>query len=104
MMPTSKRDGHLGRDIVHFSRDGSDFCQDAMAYVEYCNSHPEAYRDVKLEGAKLGLAKQQQNNKGGGGGPPPHVVYKMHKHKVVRDIMEKAKKWQRETLSSSSST
>ncbi|KAL7553231.1 hypothetical protein ACHAWF_017314 [Thalassiosira exigua] len=89
-MGGNAKKGHLGRVIVHMSRDGSDFCENAAAFRDYCNAHPEAfkaYKNVKLQGAEL--ARENANN----GGMSPHFAYKMHKNKIQRDIVAKSLAW-----------
>lgn len=51
---------HLGRVILHISKNGSEFCTNAKIYVDYCNAYRAAFdadTSIKLEGANLGLAK-----------------------------------------------
>jgi len=99
--------GHLGRTVVHLSKPGSNFYGDAVAYVEFCNSDEgkesrSAYAEVKLEGLRLAVEKQQEqeqeqeserSNSGSPRHDSAHVHYKIHKHKVVSQVLEKAKQW-----------
>jgi len=84
--------GHLGHNMLHLAKDGSSCCDDALAFVEIVNAHPEAFEvcsSVKLEGAELGVAKNKDKEKKDDD-LSPQVLYKMHKDKVVEDVMEKA--------------
>jgi len=89
--------GHLGRVVLHITIPDSRFLRGARAFVDYCNSADgkeafDAYAAVKIEGAAL--AGEQSAPGKGQGKDPRHITYKMHKGRVVQQVLAEAKAWQ----------
>ena len=87
-------DGYLGRLIVHFCPYQSQFVHNSLCYVEYLKQNQDAfnrYRDVKIEGARM----QCDGNeiKADQSGMSAFRKYKMHKTKVVKELIEESKTW-----------
>eukprot|EP00550_Attheya_septentrionalis_P006517 CAMPEP_0198285162 /NCGR_PEP_ID=MMETSP1449-20131203/4474_1 /TAXON_ID=420275 /ORGANISM="Attheya septentrionalis, Strain CCMP2084" /LENGTH=231 /DNA_ID=CAMNT_0043982449 /DNA_START=132 /DNA_END=828 /DNA_ORIENTATION=+ len=77
--------GHLGRVVLHTVPEGSEFVRDMKAFVEYVNSHPDAfqrYNDVKVEGAVLMSQSSQEDGR--------LLGYKGKKADVCKEIMREA--------------
>lgn len=80
--------GHLGRVVLHTVPKGSEFVRDMQAFVEYVNTHPEAfqrYNDVKLESAMLMEESEKEDGR--------LIGYKQKKQKVCDDIKREAIEW-----------
>ena len=78
--------GHIGRAVLHIVPSGSRFIDNARSFVDYCNTHSEAfdaYANIKRKGALLGM---EANENG-------HRMYKMTKGKVVSQLLKEAKEW-----------
>merc|ERR1712216_209255 len=63
------------------------------AYVEFVEQDKESfdtYAKCKLDGWRLAKAASEAPP---GDGPSPYIQYKIHKSKVVEEIMAKAKAW-----------
>lgn len=86
--------GHLGRVVMHTVPEGSDFVSDMKAFVEYVNSHPDAfkqYNDVKLEGARFMASCPDEDGK--------LLGYKKKKKEVCDQVkMEAIEWWKTESL------
>mmetsp|Transcript_24591 Transcript_24591/g.52158 ORF Transcript_24591/g.52158 Transcript_24591/m.52158 type:complete len:289 (-) Transcript_24591:1962-2828(-) len=82
--------GHLGRFIIHTVPKGSKFAMHMRAFVEYVNSHPDAfqrYNDVKVEGARLSLAEGKPEDDG------KLISYKRKKEEVCNKVKAEAIEW-----------
>jgi len=97
-------DGYLGRLSVHSMHYQNPFIGNTLCFVEYLSQNKEAfnkYQDVKIEGARMqsaNLEKKEENastesSDAGPKKPSPFFQYKMHKHGVVKELVEECKKW-----------
>eukprot|EP00978_Attheya_sp_CCMP212_P027379 scaffold91682_cov72-Attheya_sp.AAC.1 len=80
--------GHLGRVVLHTVPEGAEFVRDMKAFVEYINSHPDAfqrYNDVKVEGAVLMSRSSQEDGR--------LLGYKGKKADVCNEIKREAIEW-----------
>lgn len=80
--------GHLGRVVLHTVPVGSDFCREMKAFVDYVNSHPDAferYNNVKLQGAILMSKSDQEEGR--------LLGYKQQKEDVCKAIKQEAIEW-----------
>jgi len=80
--------GHLGRIVLHTIPEGSEFRRDMKAFVEYVNTHPDAFRrynDAKMEGAKLMSQSSEEDGR--------LIGYKMKKAEVCNQIKKEAIEW-----------
>lgn len=80
--------GHLGRVVLHTVPEGSDFVRDMKAFVEYVNSHPDAfqrYNNVKVEGAMLMSKSSEEEGR--------LIGYKKKKSNVCNEIKREAIEW-----------
>ena len=81
--------GHLGRIVLHTVPEGDAFVHEMRVFVEYVNTHPDAfkrYNDVKLESALL-LSKGDPEEDG------KLLAYKHRKEKVCNEVKEEAIAW-----------
>jgi len=80
--------GHLGRVVLHTVPEGSEFVRDMKAFVEYVNTHSDAfqrYNDVKVEGAVLMSRSSNEDGR--------LLGYKGKKAAVCNEIKREAIDW-----------
>ena len=89
--------GTLGRCVLHIVPTGCDFVENALSFVAYLTSNPDAhaaYAKVKLEGARLAIAAGDEAEGGSDTEKRDrHKEYKMHKQGTVTKLLEEAKAW-----------
>ena len=84
-------EGHLGRVIIHLLHYSNPFVVRTQAYTRYLNSNEDAfrrYRDVKVQGAKVGPSSEDDNTQ--------FFKYKGNKIATVRELAEEAMAWKEE--------
>jgi len=97
-------DGYLGRLSVHSLHYQNPFIGNTLCFVKYLSQNQEAfnkYRDVKIEGARMLSANSEkmeentstESSDASAKQPSPFFKYKMHKHGVVKELLEESKKW-----------
>jgi GrpB-like predicted nucleotidyltransferase (UPF0157 family) len=90
--------GTLGRATLHLTPFKCGFIDDALQFVTYLSKSPFAYQEyftVKLEGARnafMGVPPLPDGvERWEGTGDDPHRDYKMHKKRVVDNLLDEAK-------------
>lgn len=95
-------DGYLGRLSIHCNSYENPWVASALGFVAYLSQNEEAfnkYRDVKVEGARMnheGAEKKEENTSTESSDAKPispFFRYKLHRGKVVAELMEESKKW-----------